>query len=103
MQNPVRLTALMAAAALGGLALAPAASAQHTPIPNANYTNAINSKLAGGSPAGWTFGWSSDGVLDGSYTPLAPDNGRLETVANGAYPDPAPGSLLALGSGSTSP
>jgi len=101
MHKSALFAAAVAAVALG--TLTGSARAAHIPIPNADYSAAITSRLAGNQPAGWTFGWASDGVLDGSYTNLVQDNGRLETVANAAYPDPAPGSSLTLGRGATTP
>jgi hypothetical protein len=49
---------------------------------------------------GWRYLWNANGPLGNpaNYLPLAADNGRYESVANGTYPDAAPGSSVAVGS-----
>jgi hypothetical protein len=53
-----------------------------------------------GAPApGWSFFWNKNGPIGNSanYVPLVRDaNGDWETVANGQYPDPAPGNGLRI-------
>lgn len=55
-----------------------------------------------GTPApGWSYLWNANGPLGNSanYVPLVHDTnfgGDYETVANGAWPDPAPGAYLAV-------
>jgi hypothetical protein len=48
---------------------------------------------------GWSYLWNANGPLGSpaNYVPLVADNGRYESVANGLYPDPAPGSFVAAG------
>jgi hypothetical protein len=53
-----------------------------------------------GAPApGWSYLWNANGAIGNSanYVPLVRDaGGNWETVANGAYPDPAPGNGLRI-------
>lgn len=92
--------------ALSALALAVAsrpAQAQVAPVNVADYQDDF--QVAPGGANGWSFLWNANGPLGNpaNYVPLVVDNGRYETVANGAYPDPAPGSSLLVTSGPADP
>lgn len=89
--------------AAGALALAavvtvfPArASAQVSSINVADFQDEFQ---AGTPRPGWSYLWNANGPLGNPahYAPLVGDNGRYESVANGVYPDAAPGSFVTVG------
>jgi len=98
--RPFRLHRFSApAVVLAALALGSSASAQTTV---ADFQDDFET---GAPAAGWRYLWNANGALGNpaNYVPLVADNGRYETVANGAYPDAAPGSFLTAGSGPVDP
>jgi len=84
-----------AALAVALAAVAPAAVAQRQVKFQAEFTP------AGAPAAGWSYLWNANGPLGTAtnYVPLVRDtSGNWETVANGAYPDAAPGNALRVSS-----
>jgi hypothetical protein len=87
--------------AAGALALA----AVVTVLPGRAVAQSVNvadfqDEFQVGTPRpGWSYLWNANGPLGNpaNYAPLVADNGRYESVANGTYPDPAPGSFVAAG------
>src|SRR5215204_2668639 len=84
----------MALAAIVGVLPGPASAA---PVNVADYQDDFRTGTPG---AGWSYLWNANGPLGNraNYAPLVADNGRYESVANGVYPDPAPGNFVATGS-----
>ena len=71
---------------------------QAAPVNVADYQDEFQ---VGTPRAGWSYLWNANGPLGNpaNYRPLVADNGRYESVANGTYPDAAPGSSVAAGTG----
>jgi hypothetical protein len=92
----MRFRLVAAAAAIAASVVSAASHAQIVPVNVADFTDEFQ---AGTPRAGWRYLWNANGPLGNpaNYAPLAADNGRYETVANGTYPDAAPGSSLAMG------
>jgi hypothetical protein len=92
----------VAAVAMVLALLVQVASAQPAYVPVADYQDDFSTT---GFPAGWRYLWNANGPLGNpaNYVPLVLDNGRYETQANSAYPDPAPGNSLAAGTGPIDP
>jgi hypothetical protein len=94
-----------AAVALQILALsAVPALAQPAPVNVADFQDDFQ---VGTPRPGWSYLWNANGRLPRQagdvpvgnvVVPLVADNGRYESVANGASPDPAPGAFVSLGS-----
>lgn len=70
---------------------------QAAPVNVADFQDEFQFGMPG---AGWSYLWNANGPLGNpaNYAPLVSDNGRYESVYNGAYPDAAPGSFVAVGS-----
>ena len=86
----------------GALALAAQASGVRAEVV-ADYQDEF--RVTGGPAPGWSYLWNANGPIGNpaNYVPLVADNGRYESVANGAYPDPDPGSTVAAGSAPVDP
>ena len=86
-----------AAAALALAAVVEVAFAQPAPVNVADFQDEFQ---VGTPRPGWAYLWNGNGPLGNraNYVPLVADNGRYESVANGTYPDPAPGSFVTVGS-----
>ena len=69
------------------------AHAQTAPVNVADFQDEFQ---AGTPRPGWRYLWNATGPLGNptNYAPLVADNGRYESVANGTYPDAAPGSFI---------
>jgi hypothetical protein len=95
----IRLSCAAGALALAAVVgvLPSRAAAQAQPVNVADFQDDFRT---GTFPAGWSYLWNANGPLGNraNYVPLGADNGRYESVANGTYPDPAPGSSVAAGS-----